>query len=166
MPCDASTSEERALARGEAAGHLVAEVDVAGRVDQVEDVVLPREAHVLGLDRDAPLAFEVHGVEVLRPHVTGVDGAGELEDAVGQGALPVVDVRDDREGTEALERRHPPILVVARLRPRTGSPASLAWFQSEFGSSFTRHGEHQESDEAQPLRTSAAGSGTWPRGPS
>ena len=40
--------------------------------------------HVLGLDRDAPLALEVHRVEVLRAHVAGVDGAGELEDAVGR----------------------------------------------------------------------------------
>ena len=36
--------EDRALAGGEAARHLVAEVDVAGRVDEVEDVVLPARA--------------------------------------------------------------------------------------------------------------------------
>ena len=74
--------QHHALAGGEAAADLVAEVDVAGRVDQVERVALPVDAHVLGLDRDAPLALEVHRVEVLRPHVAGVDGAGDLEDAV------------------------------------------------------------------------------------
>ena len=32
--------QDHALAGGQRAGHLVAEVDVAGRVDQVDDVVL------------------------------------------------------------------------------------------------------------------------------
>ena len=77
-------------------------------------MVLPFEPHVLGLDGDAALALEVHRVEVLRPHVAGVDRAGELEDPVGEGGLAVVDVGDDREGTEAVERAHPPILAVAR----------------------------------------------------
>ena len=98
--------EQRAFARGEAARHLVPEVDVAGRVDQAEDVVLPLEAHVLGLDGDAALALEVHRVEVLRPHVAGVDRAGELQDPVGERGLAVVDVGDDREGAEAVERAH------------------------------------------------------------
>ena len=74
--------QHHALARGERAADLVAEVDVAGRVDEVERVALPLDADVLGLDRDAPLALEVHRVEVLLAHVAGVDGAGELEDAV------------------------------------------------------------------------------------
>ena len=114
--------EQRAFARGKAARHLVPEVDVPGRVDEAEDVVLPLEAHVLGLDGDAALAFEVHRVEVLRPHVAGVDRAGELQDAVGEGGLAVVDMSDDREGTEAVERAHPPILAVAR---RTDEPVRL-----------------------------------------
>ena len=88
--------QDHALAGGQRPRHLVAEVDVAGRVDEVEDVVLPVEADVLDLDRDAPLALEVHRVEVLGPHVAGVDRAGELEDAVGQRRLAVVDVGDDR----------------------------------------------------------------------
>ena len=63
--------QDHALARGEAAAHLVAEVDVAGRVDEVDDVAVLLEPDVLGLDRDAPLALEVHRVEVLRAHVAG-----------------------------------------------------------------------------------------------
>ena len=59
-------------------------------------VVVPWvEADVLGLDGDAPLPFEVHRVEVLRPHVARVDRSGELEDAVGERRLSVVDVGDD-----------------------------------------------------------------------
>ena len=49
------------------------------------------------LDRDAALALEVHGVEDLRLHLAGLQGAGELEEAIGQRRLAVVDVRDDRE---------------------------------------------------------------------
>ena len=78
--------QDHALAGGQRPRHLVAEVDVAGRVDQVEDVVAVVEAHALELDGDAPLALEVHRVEVLGPHVPGVDGAGQLEHPVGQGA--------------------------------------------------------------------------------
>jgi hypothetical protein len=37
---------------------------------------------VLGLDRDAALAFEVHRVGVLGTHVARIDRAGELQDAV------------------------------------------------------------------------------------
>ena len=94
--------EQRALARGEAAAHLVGEVHVAGRVDEVQLVGLAVarrvvDAHRLGLDRDAALALEVHRVEHLGAHRPGVDGLRHLEDAVGQRRLPVVDVGDDRE---------------------------------------------------------------------
>ena len=106
--------QQRAFAGSKAARDLVSEVDVPRRVDEAENVVLPFEAHVLGLDGDAALALEVHRVEVLGPHVAGVDRAGELQDAVGQGGLAVVDMSDDREGTKAFERAHPPILAVAR----------------------------------------------------
>ena len=65
--------QDRALARGERAGDLVAEVDVARRVDHVQRVRrvadLPGHAHGLALDGDAALALDVHAVEVLRPHV-------------------------------------------------------------------------------------------------
>ena len=98
--------EHDALAGGEAAAHLVAEVDVARRVDQVEDVVAPVDPHVLGLDRDAALALDVHRVEVLLAHVPGVDRVGELEDAVRERRLAVVDVADDGEVADALGVDH------------------------------------------------------------
>ena len=98
--------QQRPFARGQAARHLVAEVDVTGRVDEVQDVVVPVQADVLGLDGDPALPLEVHRVEVLRPHVARVDRPGELEDAVGEGRLPVVDVGDDAEVAEPLEPGH------------------------------------------------------------
>ena len=71
------------------------------RVDQVELVPLPRDAHRLGLDRDPALALEIHRVEQLLAHVAVGDGVGELEDPVGERRLAVVDVRDDREVADA-----------------------------------------------------------------
>ena len=93
--------EHRALARLERARDLVREVDVARRVDQVELVALPLDAHRLRLDRDPPLALELHRVEQLVPHVALGDGLRELENPVGEGRLAMVDVRDDREVADA-----------------------------------------------------------------
>ncbi len=124
--------EDRALARGERARHLVAEVDVPGRVDQVELVLLalvgPGDAHGLRLDRDAALALEIHRVEHLLAHVALGDRAGELQDAVGERRLAVVDVRDDREVANA-GLLHDPILAGyvgagPRLRRRTSASTS------------------------------------------
>ncbi len=90
-----------ALARLERARDLVGEVDVARRVDQVQLVALPGHAHRLRLDRDPALALEVHRVEHLRAHVALRDGVRQLEDAIGERRLAVVDVRDDREVADA-----------------------------------------------------------------
>ena len=54
------------------------------------------------LDGDAALALEVHRVEHLRFHLARLQRAGQLEEAVGERRLAVVDVRDDREVADAL----------------------------------------------------------------
>lgn len=84
---------------------------MTGRVDEVEqelvaDVAERPVGHAdrLGLDGDAPLALDVHAVEVLVAHLAGVDEAGHLEHAVGQGGLPVVHVGHDAEVPDALLR--------------------------------------------------------------
>ena len=94
--------QQRALAGGQRTRDLVREIDVAGRVDQVEDVLLAVLRLVVQpdrvrLDRDAALALEVHVVEDLGFHLARLQGAGEFEEAVGQRRLAVVDVRDDGE---------------------------------------------------------------------
>jgi hypothetical protein len=55
------------------------------------------DTHGLRLDGDAALALEVHRVEHLGAHLQRVDGVRDLEDAIGQRRLAVVDVGDDRE---------------------------------------------------------------------
>ena len=94
--------QQRALAGGQAAGDLVGEVHVAGSVDQIELVLHALRVGVghadgLGLDGDALLALQVHRVEHLVGHLARVDGAGALQQPVGQGRLAVVDVGDDAE---------------------------------------------------------------------
>ena len=89
--------EQRAFARLQRPRHLVGEVDVTGRVDQVQLVALPGDANRLRLDRDPALALEVHRVEQLVAHIAHGDGLRQLEDAIGERRLAMVDVRDDRE---------------------------------------------------------------------
>ena len=96
--------QERALAGGEAAVDLIGEVDMAGGVDQVEDIVLAVlgpvvEPHRLRLDGDAALALDVHGIEHLlaAEHFALGEAAGDLNQPVGKGRLAVVDMGDNGE---------------------------------------------------------------------
>ena len=99
--------QQRALAGGEATRDLVGEVDVARCVDQMQVVGLAivggvGDPHGLCLDRDPALALEVHRVEHLRHVIAWRDGPRQLEDAVGESRLAVVDVGDDREVSNAV----------------------------------------------------------------
>jgi hypothetical protein len=94
--------EQSAFAGGQGARDFIGKVHVAGRIDQVELVIvavlgLVMEADAFGLDGDAALAFEVHRVEDLRGHLAQRERPGQLEQPIGQGGLAVVDVRDDAE---------------------------------------------------------------------
>ena len=60
------------------------------------------QADRVRLDRDPALALEVHRVEDLRFHLARLQRAGDLEEAVGERRLAVVDVRDDREIADVL----------------------------------------------------------------
>ena len=82
--------QDGSLAGGERPRDLVGEVDVAGGIDEVERVLVPvargvEQAHGMRLDGDAPLLFEVHGVEDLVHRLLGVHRAREGQKPVGQG---------------------------------------------------------------------------------
>ena len=73
---------------------------MARRVDQVQHVGLAivgmvGEPDGVRLDRDPALALEVHRIEHLRFHLARLQGAGHLEEAVGERRLAVIDVGDD-----------------------------------------------------------------------
>ncbi len=94
--------EQGAFACLQGTRYLVGEVNVPGRVDEIELVGLPFDAHRLGLDGDPALALQIHRVEYLLTHVAARDGVRELEDPIGQRRLPMVDVGDDREVADAV----------------------------------------------------------------
>ena len=92
--------QQCAFARGERARDFVRKIDVAGRVDQIELVSLTilrliHHAHRVGLDGDAALALQVHGVEHLGLHLAGGERSRQLQQAVGQRGFPMVNVRNN-----------------------------------------------------------------------
>jgi len=94
--------QERALAGGQRAVDLIGEIDVAGRVDQVEDVVLAVagavfEPHRLRLDGNAAFALDIHRIQHLLDHFARFQPAGKLDQPVGERRFAVVDVGDNRE---------------------------------------------------------------------
>ena len=98
--------EQRALACRQRSRDFVPEIDVARRVDEVQDVVVAPNRRVVQpnrmcLDGDAPLALEVHGIEHLGLHLPCLQRPGQLEEAVGQRRFAVIDVGDDREVPDA-----------------------------------------------------------------
>ena len=79
---------------------------MSGSVDQIQHVILSIASFVVepdsvGLDRDASLALEIHVVEHLIFHLPLRQGSGQLEQAVGERRLAVIDVGDDREIADA-----------------------------------------------------------------
>ena len=75
-----------------------------GGVDQVELEVLPGPIGVwqgdgVALDGNAPFTLEIHGVQDLFPEIPGAYQTGVLDEAVGQGGFPVIDVGNDAEVT-------------------------------------------------------------------
>ena len=57
----------------------------------------PRHPDGLALDGDAPLALDVHPVQILRAHRPLVHHPGQLQHPVRQRRLPMIDVSDDAE---------------------------------------------------------------------
>ncbi len=103
--------QQRPFDGAHGAADLVGKVDMAGRVDEVQQVLLAVERGVVepdrvGLDGDAPLPLDIHGVEQLLLHVAGADGVGGLDQAIGQRGLAVVDMRHDGEVADMAERSH------------------------------------------------------------
>ena len=115
--------EQRALAGLQRARDLVREVHVTGRVDQVQLVALPHHAHGLRLDRDPALPLELHRVEQLLLHVPVGDRVRQLQDPIGQGRLPMVDVGDDREVADVCLIH---VCQLRRKRSRRESSAAIS----------------------------------------
>jgi hypothetical protein len=94
--------KKRAFAGGERTVDLVGEIDMAGRVDKIEHVILAVaraviQPHRLRLDGDAALALDIHRIQHLIDHFARFERAGKLNQPVGKRRFAVVDMGDDRE---------------------------------------------------------------------
>ena len=92
-------NKKGALARGYRPRDFVREVDVARSIDKIKRICLSVMdiIHLDGvaLDRDALLLLQIHGVQDLVLHVTLGKCVRYFKHPVGQGALAVVDMRND-----------------------------------------------------------------------
>ncbi len=98
--------EHRAVEHAKAAVHFDVEIDVAGRVDDVDAVVLPLARDRGGGDRDAALTLLLHvvgrGVAVM--HLAdAVRNAGVVEDALRGRGLARVDMRGNADVPELVQ---------------------------------------------------------------
>ena len=92
-----------AVDHGERALHFAAEVGVARRVDDVDLHVAVVNRRVLGQDRDAALALQVHRVhDPFGDLLVGAKDAALVQHGVDQGGLAVVDVGDDGDVADRL----------------------------------------------------------------
>ena len=97
-PLGGVDQQQHAVDHRQAALDLAAEVGVAGGVDDVELDVLVAQRGVLGEDRDALLALEVHRVHDAVVDVLALaEGAGLPQHGVDERRLAMVDVGDDRD---------------------------------------------------------------------
>ena len=97
---------DRAVEHAQRALDLDGEVDVAGRIDDVDAVVLPLAGGRGGGDRDPALLLLLHPVHdgsalVDLAHLVGA--AGVVEDALGRRRLTGVDMRHDPDVAGLLE---------------------------------------------------------------
>ena len=104
--------EQRTLAGSNRAAHLVREIDVSRRVNQVQDISIPSpiwgrqgggfplHLDCMALDGDAALLLQIHVVEHLP--LGDLDGFRVLQQSVGQGRFAVVDMRYDAEISDVI----------------------------------------------------------------
>ena len=104
--------QQRALAGRQRTADLIGEINMARRIDQVQQIFLPvlgdiGQAYGLRLDGDAALALDIHRVEQLLLHLARLHRAAALDQPVGKGGFAVVDMRHDGEVADVFLRdRH------------------------------------------------------------
>ena len=126
-PGDGVEHRDRAVEDAQRSLHLDGEVDVAGRVDDVDPGVAPLAGGCSRRDRDAALLLLDHPVHDCGTlvHLADLVGlAGVVEDPLGRGGLARVDVR------------HDPDVPHPRERNLTDHRATLALHLCSFSSHF------------------------------
>ena len=143
---DGVEQRDCAVEHAQRALDLDGEVDVAGRVDDVDAVVRPLARGRRGRDRDAALLLLLHPVHRRRAlvnlaHLVGA--AGVVEDALGRRRLARVDVGHDPDVPGLLERelaRHGKVFSSSAASSCGGWPRSAG---KETGPSRARVASHR-----------------------
>ena len=96
--------QHRAVTGCQASGHLVVEVHMPGRIDEVEHVLLPvfcfiYVTHGLRFNGNSPLPLQFHIVQHLCLHLPAGKCSRHLNDPVCQRGFAVVNMGDDTEIT-------------------------------------------------------------------
>ncbi len=106
--CNRVEHHDAAVQYAQTALHFDREVDVAGRVDDVDLVAFPLRGRRRRRDRDAALALLGHPVHHggAFVHLTDLVGSARvIEHALGHGRLTGIDVRDDADIADVFDVR-------------------------------------------------------------
>ena len=125
--------QQRSLAGRQRARDFVREVDVARSVDQVELIGLAVARRVVEGDgvhsnRDPALALEIHGVERLLLEIAHLDRPRDLQQAIRERRLPMIDMRDNAKVANVVRNFEAMRMLglTATRRPRYGKHALTA----------------------------------------
>ena len=100
--------QKGALTGGDGAAHLVGEVHVPRRVNEIEDILFSigrmdiPHLDGMALDSDTTLALQIHIIQGLILHLAFADGVGVLQQPVGECAFAVVNVGDNAKISNVL----------------------------------------------------------------
>jgi hypothetical protein len=102
-------------------------IDVTGSIDKIKCVSLPvfggvTQPHRLRLNRNSPFPLQLELVEELLLHLALFKRFRKLQDPIGKGRLPVVDMGNDAEITDIFSRHGAELRIVKLPQGRAGRP--------------------------------------------
>src|SRR6185503_19444674 len=136
--------DHRAVEHAQRTLHLDGEVDVAGRVDDVEALAVPERGRRGRRDRDAALLLllhEVHGGGAVVHFADLVALAGVIEDPLGGRGLAGIDVRHDAEVAvvlDGVDAGHDPVRLYQRYCANARLASAIRCVSSRFFTAFPR----------------------------
>lgn len=113
--------QQRAFTGSQRTAYLIGEVDVPRGIDEVQligDAILRLviERDAMGLDGDAALTLQVHGIEDLGLHLARSQATAHLDETVSQRRLAVVNVGNDGKIADMTQVTHRTTLEKGRRR--------------------------------------------------